>query len=240
MAAVVGLRQHQLRMNQNNQANADELANFSSSLQNNSNKGGSADSIPLPKLGSPATSSQLNNNNDIGFPIPRLASPAIPNLHALNAFPNLQFFGGGGAAAAVANELLANSKRNETETKSHSENTKRATSLRDLSNGRNKNGENFEQSQRSPADSIQDLSVNSPQEKQTRILSDDLDDLNINGLPFKPSLTEFLASSPTANQQIFSDDLSDFDRVTIDSPDRLTKETNEKIKAEPFSDCRDE
>lgn len=40
------------------------------------------------KLGSPATSSQPNNN-EINFPMPRLASPAIPSIHSISGLSSL-------------------------------------------------------------------------------------------------------------------------------------------------------
>lgn len=250
VAAVVGLRQQQMRNHSN------DLANFALPTLHSS-KGGLADAIPLPKLGSPATSSQMSNSVDMGFPMPRLASPAIPSLHGLSGLSGLhlmQNFSG-------SNDLLGNSGGSSrrsgsatpthTETKSSSDGKKSGSSSKSVSNGSDhakkseKNNNNRSSVNGERNDSIQDLSATSPLDKHMRFIADDFDmvDLDIHALPFKPSLREFLSASPTTSQPKFADDLSEFDHAPSVSPsDRtsnsidLFKEVRDKIKMESVSE----
>lgn len=251
VAAVVGMRQHQMRNH------SDELANFALPTQMHSGKGGLADTIPLPKLGSPATSSQLSNSADMGFPMPRLASPAIPNIHALSGLSGLhlmQNFSGSNdfmVSSSVGSRRSGSATPTHTETKSNTDAKKSENSSKSIANGSEhakaseKNNNNRCSSNGEQSESIQDLSASSPLDKHLRFVGDDFDliDLDIHGLPFKPSLREFLSVSPTTSQPKFADDLSEFDQPPSDSPSDRTshsvesfKEARDKIKLEPLNE----
>lgn len=251
VAAVV--RQHQMRNH------SDELANFALPAQLHSNKGGLADAIPLPKLGSPATSSQLSNSVDMGFPMPRLASPAIPSMHGISGLSTLhlmQNFGGNNdllvSSSVGGNRRSGNATPTHTETKSNSDARKSSNSSKGMANGSEcqakrseKNNNNRSSSNGERNDAVQDLSACSPLDKHLRFIGDDFDlgDLDIHGLPFKPSLREFLSPSPSTLQPKFADDLSEFDHASSNSPsDRasnpidLFKEARDKVKMEPVNE----
>lgn len=263
MAAVVNLRQHQMRLNSMNQSNHDDVSSFGL----HSNKDGPCEGISMPKMGSTSTSS----NSDMGFSMPRLASPAMPDIRALGGLSGLQLiqnFGRNSEFALNNNKRSGNSTPTHTEIKSSSECSSRNDSTsKDLINGgryqktnEKNNNTNISNSNKnlrstestssvdrnhSPADSIQDLSINSPSDKQTRYPIDDFESSVelINGLPFKPTLSEFLNSSPIANQQLFADDLSEFESTALNSPGRTTaKESDGKVKTEPpsYTDSRDD
>lgn len=112
MAAVMGLRQQHLNASAVNQHHSDtDLTNFRSgcccccfffgiyfcnifdaecifSVSHSGTDSGGVGCLKQPKLGSPATSSQPNNN-EINFSMPRLASPAIPNIHSISGLSSL-------------------------------------------------------------------------------------------------------------------------------------------------------
>lgn len=251
VAAVVGMRQHQMRNH------SDELANFALPTQLHSNKGGLADAIPLPKLGSPATSSQLSNSADMGFPMPRLASPAIPSMHGISGLSSLhlmQNFGGGNdlmVSSSVGNRRSGTATSTHTETKSNSDTKKSSNASKSIANGNDhakrseKNNNNRCPSNGERSDSIQDLSASSPIDKHTRFVGDDFDlvDLDIHNLPFKSSLHDFLSPSPTTLQPKFADDLSEFEHPTTDSPTERANNSidsfqgvTDKIKMEPVTE----
>lgn len=249
VAAVVGLRQQQMRNH------SDELANFTLPTQLHSNKGGLADAIPLPKLGSPATSSQLCNSVDMGFPMPRLASPAISNIHGLSGLSTLHLMQNfnDAVSSSGSSRRSGTATPTHTETKSNAEPRKLVNPSKNIANGNDHgkisetNNNNRCSSNSDRSDTIQDLSVNSPNEKYLRFGGDDFDsvELALNGLPFKPSLREFLSPSPTTTQPMFADDLSDFEHPNNDTnPDRtsnsmdLFKSTRDKVKMEPMSESR--
>lgn len=263
MAAVVNLRQHQMRLNSMNQSNHDELTGYGL----HPTKDVPGDGIPLSKMSSTSTSS----STEIGFPMPRLVSPAMPDIRTLSGLSGLQLIQNFGRNTDFT---MNNNKRSGTSTPTHTEikscsdsSNRNNLTTNDITNGgrylktneknnniniNNSNNKTVRSSEstssaernHSPVDSIQDLSMNSPSDKQTRYPMDDFESVElINGLPFKPTLSEFLSSSPIANQQLFADDLSEFESTALDSPSRvITKESDGKIKTEPtsFTDSRDE
>lgn len=131
MAAVMGLRQQRLNAAAvSNQHHSDnDLTNFnlpSPQLRTGSNKGGLADTIPLPKLGSPATSSQPNSN-ELGFPMPRLASPAIPNIHGMGGLSSLHLMQhnlSGNSDHGMSITSRGRSRSSDTRTSPHSDTSK--------------------------------------------------------------------------------------------------------------------
>lgn len=60
-------------------------------------------------MGSPATSSQLNNN-EINFPMPRLASPAIPSIHSISGLSSLHLMQQHNLSSG---DLMSNRPRNQ-------------------------------------------------------------------------------------------------------------------------------
>lgn len=263
VAAVAGLRK-QMRLNASTRHHPDDLTNFNLQSHHHSNKGGLADVIPLPKLGSPATSSQQCNSNELGFPMPRLASPAIPNMHSIGGLSSLhlmQNFSG-------TNDLISGGRRSGTITPTHTE-TKSSSELSGFqkrrnplschaanggkypkqsensnnNNNNNNNKTNNNEATGSPNDIIQDLRIHSPHENRLRYPTDDFEtvDLALNGLPFKPTLREFLTVSPRPNQSMFSDDFSEYPNVESPSRSASTgsyKDVEDKIKIEPLTECQ--
>ncbi|XP_059612617.1 protein bric-a-brac 1-like [Phlebotomus argentipes] len=64
--------------------------NLPAHLNIHPNNGGSASSIPMPKLGSPATPGQLSSGNASGsIPMPRHGSPGLAALSGLHGLPGL-------------------------------------------------------------------------------------------------------------------------------------------------------
>lgn len=245
VAAVVGMRQQQMRNH------TDELANFALPTQLHSSKGGLADAIPLPKLGSPATSSQLGNSTDIGFPMPRLASPAIPSMHGLSGLSSLHLMQNFGGNSDLLVSSSGSSRRGTSTSSTHTDTKKSTTSPKSNANGGDhakrseKNNNNRCTSNGERSDSIQDLSASSPLDKHSRFSGDDFDlsDLDIHALPFKPSLHDFLTASPNASHPKFADDLSDFEHATDDSATERAsnsiesfQEVRDKIKIEPVTE----
>lgn len=132
MAAVMGLRQQRLNAaaaaSNQHHSDTNDLTNFnlSSPQLRTGNKGGLADTIPLPKLGSPATSSPANSN-ELGFPMPRLASPAIPNIHSIGGLSSLHLMQhnlGGNSDHSMSITNRRRSRSSDTRTPPHSDTTK--------------------------------------------------------------------------------------------------------------------
>lgn len=242
VAAVVGLRQQQMRNH------SEELANFALPTQLHSSKGGLADVIPLPKLGSPATANQLNNNADLGFSMPRLASPAMPGMHGIGGLSGLhlmQNFGGGNNEMLVNNSNNGGRRRSSTHTdaKSHSDARKSSahSSRNSISNGSGgsdhskkceKNNNNNCPSNGERNELSQEL------RESSRYIGDDLGLADMT-LPFKPMLRDFL-SIGDVSQLKYADDLSEFERASNESPSGrsidLHGDSRDKIKVEPGSD----
>lgn len=182
-AAVAAVVRQQMQMAASAGYHPDVTSGFSlpSHLGSSANNGGSASCIPMPKLGSPATSSQ--NNGSGGLQMPRLASPAIPGLpssmHGLSGLSNLHMMQGMGGHLSGSGHSSHNPGITITPAHGSSSSTNDGISSRSMSNstqslanamaqlsspasmGSNSAAMNMHRMS-SPAGSIHDLRITSP------------------------------------------------------------------------------
>lgn len=217
-----------------------------------SNNGGSAGSMPMPKLGSPAAGQMGGNNGGGGVQIPRLASPAIPGLpnnipHSLAGIPGLHIMQSmmsgqpsqSGITISPAHHSNANSLHSSTINQSHSNSHgHHITSTTTLNSG----SLNISRIT-PPANSAHDLRMaSSDDENQMHSpLGIELEsgvNLAVSGMAYKSSRSY---SSPRP-EHIFADELNDFVNTPRSCPSRLSgfKEPAGGIKLEPMTECRGE
>lgn len=260
VAAVVGLRQ-QMQMAAAAQHHSDGNYNLPAHCANiHGNNGGSAGSIPMPKLGSPAASGQLGNNGGSGVPMPRLASPAIPGMpnnvvHSLAGIPGLHIMqgmmSGGGSSGQTSQGEVTRSPAHGNITSSGSntssiQHNHHNAMAHHISSTTTVNSINMSRIS-SPTNSAHDLRMTSPDDNEMHSpLQMPLESgvnlaVGVSGMAYKPSRGY---SSPRP-EHLFQEDITDF--VTAAStprscPSRLNnfKEPVGGIKIEPMSDCRSE
>lgn len=269
VAAVVGLRQ-QMQM-----ASAgyhpDVAASFNmpphcSNLNSNNNNGGSAGSIPMPKLaGSPAASGQLGNNGGSGVPMPRLASPAIPgmpnSMHGLSGLSGLHIMQShlsGGQSSQQSGVTISpahansgggiNSNTNISGAASHASHASQSLAsamahLASPSSLASSSAAMHIGRMSSPAGSVHDLRMTSPDDGHAHSQSP-LDALEATGVNLAVSGMAYKAArgySASPRSDLFHDDINDFVNAQRSCPSRLSnyKEPNSgAIKMEPLADCR--
>lgn len=253
VAAVVGLRQ---QMQMAAAAHHTENFNLPAHCANiHSNNGGSAGSMPMPKLGSPAASGQMGGNNGgSGVQIPRLASPAIPGLsnnipHSLAGIPGLHIMQSmmsgqpsqSGITISPAHHGSSNtnslhsSPLNQSHSNSHGHHSTSTTTL---------NSGSLNISRISPpANSAHDLRMTSSDDENQMHSPLDIElesgvNLAVSGMAYKSSRSY---SSPRP-EHIFADELNDFVNTPRSCPSRLSgfKEPAGGIKLEPMTECRGE
>lgn len=256
VAAVVGLRQ---QMQMAAAAHHTENFNLPAHCANiHSNNGGSAGSMPMPKLGSPAASGQMGSNNGGSsvVQIPRLASPAIPGLpnnipHNLAGIPGLHIMQSmmsgqssqsgitispahhGGSSTSSGS--LHSSSINQSHSNSHGHHITSTTTL-------NSGSLNISRIA-SPANSAHDLRMASSDDENQVHSPLDIElesgvNLAVSGIAYKSSRSY---SSPRP-EHIFADELNDFVNTPRSCPSRLSgfKEPAGGIKLEPMTECRGE
>lgn len=236
VAAVVGLRQ-QMQMAAAAQHHPDGSFNLPAHCANiHGNNGGSAGSIPMPKLGSPAASGQLGNNGGSGIPMPRLASPAIPGMsnnitHSLAGIPGLHIMqsmmSGQPSQSGVtispahgnSNSNIHNNNNNNNNSNNNNNNTSALMHshhnaiAHHISSTTTLNSGSLNISRiSSPTNSAHDLRMQSPDENQMHSPLDNMDQGGVNlavgvsGMSYKPSRGY---SSPRP-EHLFQEDINDF------------------------------
>lgn len=259
VAAVVGLRQ-QMQMAAAAQHHADANYNLPAHCANiHGNNGGSAGSIPMPKLGSPAASGQMSNNGGNSMQMPRLASPAMPGMpnnvaHSLAGIPGLhimqgmmsgQSSQGGGVTISPAHGNSGNSQSSSAQQQQQQHHQLHTAMGHHITSTATVNSGALNISRiSSPANSAHDLRMTSPDENELSPL----------GLPMESGVNLAVGVSgykqsrgygSPRSEHMFPDDITDF--VTAAStprscPSRLGsfKEPVGGIKMEPMTECRGE
>lgn len=251
-AAVVRQQMHQM-------ASAGfhpDMANFNlpahCSSSSAGNNGGSAGCIPMPKLGSSAASGQLSNNGGSGIPMPRLASPAIAgmpsSMHGLSGLSSLHMMQSMNSHLAASNTQSSQSsgKSGLTITPAHgsggsshrsNSNTTSTTSslsqsyanaMAQLSSSSATAAFNMNRIS-SPAGSIHDLRMTTPENGPTHSTLEALENAGMN-LAYKAS--RGYTASPRSD--LFQDELNDFAQRAA----RYKEAASGNIKLEPITDCR--
>lgn len=244
VAAVVGLRQ---QMQMAAAAHHTENFNLPAHCANiHSNNGGSAGSMPMPKLGSPAASGQMGGNNG-----GRLASPAMPGLpnnipHSLSGIPGLHIMQSlmsgqpsqSGITISPAHHGSSNTNSlHSSPINSHGHHITSATTTTLNSGSLNISRIT------SPANSAHDLRMACSDDENQLHSPLDIElesgvNLAVSGMAYKSSRSY---SSPRP-EHIFADELNDFVNTPRSCPSRLSgfKEPAGGIKLEPMTECRGE
>lgn len=265
VAAVVGLRQQmQMAAAAQHESNYNLPAHCANIHGNN---GGSAGSIPMPKLGSPAASGQMGNSGGTSVPMPRLASPAIPGMsnnpaHSLSGLSGLHIMQGmmsgvqpsqltvspasNGAGGHSTSSSSSSSMHSSLAAAMHSSNHPLAhhiTSTTTINSG----SLNISRIS-SPASSAHDLRMNSPDDNRMHSPLDmQMESAGVNlavgvsGMSYKSSRGGY--SPARSADHLFQDDIHDFVSAAQRScPSRLNnfKEPTGGIKIEPMTECRGE
>lgn len=259
VAAVVGLRQ---QMQMAAAAQHDGSYNLPAHCANmHGNNGGSASSIPMPKLGSPAASGQLGNSGGTNVPMPRLASPAIPGMsnnptHSLSGLSGLHIMHGmmsgmqpsqltvspasnGGHLTPSSLSSSAHQHHSSSHTNPLGHHMSSTTTV-------NSGSLNISRIS-SPASSAHDLRMNSPDDNQMHSPLDMQMEsagmnlaIGVSGMSYKSSRGGY---SPPRSEHLFQDEINDFVSAAQRScPSRLNnfKEPAGGIKIEPMTECRGE
>ncbi|GAB0092171.1 Protein bric-a-brac 1 [Sergentomyia squamirostris] len=206
--------------------------NLPAHLNIHPNNGGSASSIPMPKLGSPATPGQMNSGNGSGaIPMPRHGSPAghglaaLSGLHGLPGMPNVSVSttrdtvsssgpasSGGGSSHGHMSSPLGSGGLNIT----------RLTSP----------GSAHDLRMASPDDNSLNSSLEMALEPAVNLA------VGVSGMSYK---SRGYTSSPRP-EHLFQEDISDIVGTPRSCPSRLSgfKESNSGIKLEPVAECRSE
>lgn len=262
VAAVVGLRQ-QMQMaaaahHHSESGGGGGGFNLPAHCANiHGNNGGSAGSIPMPKLGSPATSGQqMGNNGGGGVPMPRLASPAmagmpnnvvhslagIPGLHIMQGMMSGQSSQGGGVTISPAHGNHNSQSNAVAQLQQHHQNHQNAIAHHNAAAAAAAAAMNISRIS-SPAGSAHDLRMTSPDENQMHSPMNMPMESGVNlavgvsGMAYKPSR----GYSPPRPEHLFQEDITDFvTAVPRSCPSRLNsfKEPSGGIKIEPMADCR--
>lgn len=216
------------------------LPGHCSNLTIHPSNGGSSSGIPMPKLGSPATSGQLNNNGgNSGIQMPRLGSPAMTglptnSLHGMHGLQNMMGLSGHMASMASGGGPSPNSSNNSSSGGSHHGNHGNQLSI---------NSGNVSISRIGSPGSVHDLRMSSPNDNSMHSpLEMALEPavnlaVGVSGMAYKPSRGY---SSPRP-EQLFQEDIADLVGTPRSCPSRLNsfKEPS-NIKIEPMTDCRGE
>lgn len=258
-AAVAAVVRQQMQMaSQGYHPDVAASFNMSPHCQNlgSNNNGGSVGCIPVPKLGSPASSGQLGNNGGNG--IPRLGSPAIPGLsnsmHSLSGIPGLHIMQGlsshlsGGQSSQQPGITITPAHATSTATSvgrtssSHSLASAMAQLASPSSVSSSSATLNLNRLS-SPSGSVHDLRMTSPENAPAHSPLDTLENTGMNlamsGMQYK-SPRGFTASP---RSDLFHDDLNEFVNAQRSCPSRLSgykEPTSNSIKLEPMTDCRGE
>lgn len=235
MAAVV---RQQIQMAAAAQHHSD-VSNFNLPAHLHSTNGGSANSIPMPKLSSPAAPGQLTNSGG-GVSMPRLASPAIPgisnNMHGLGGLSGLHLMQGlsGGSGQASQSSGVTITPAHSGSGTSNNSHTTSQQSLSHLGSATTVNSGNLNLSH---VGSPTDLRMTSPDENQLHSpIDSSLESAGMNLAIYKSSSSRNYSSpSSRSEHQLFSDELNDFMNVQRSS---RYKDSAASIKIEPLAECR--
>lgn len=256
VAAVVGLRQQmQMAAAAQHESSGYNLPAHCANIHGNN--GGSAGSIPMPKLGSPAASGQLGNSGGTSVPMPRLASPAMPgmsnNPHSLSGLSGLHLMQGmmagvqpsqltvSSASNGGSHSASASSANSSVHSSSHAMGH-HITSTTTVNSGNSLNISRLS----SPASSAHDLRMNSPDDQLHSPMDMPMETAGVNlavgvsGMSYKSSR----GYSPPRPEHMFHDDINEFVSAAAQRscPSRLSgfKEPSGGIKIEPMTECRGE